>query len=193
MADWRSHYRWLFVPGRVPALHRSWHLNCTQRGMKCDRLDLGNWNDPTAGKWTIRLDLAIARSDEPVILVTHDVACFAVPWWAALASSERTAQIAAVVFVAPPDLDALHVEARFRPLGRFPCTPLPFPSVIIASADDPDASLAYSESLAERLGASVQNAGPAGRLNGFLRDDRWEHALEELLPPPERQRRAAAG
>lgn len=184
MDDWRQNVRWLFAAGRTPALYRSWHQRCAARQIKCDRLDLGSWHKVTAGKWTIRLDLAIARSNEPVVLVTHDVASYAVIWWAAFASPERRRQIAAAILIAPPDLQSSSVGDHIAGLAPFPCTPLPFPTKIVASSSDPDASLEFSEHLAEKLGATFQNLGCAGRLTGFLRANDWEKGIEYMLARP---------
>lgn len=47
-----------------------------------------------------------------------------------------------------------------------PLTPLPFPSLLVASEDDPYASVAFTRALAESWGSRWQSIGAAGHING---------------------------
>lgn len=174
-------FRWLLLPGRFPAINRTWHSSCTALKLDCAQIDLGNWHNPSLAKWVLRLDLAIARSDKPIFLVAHDVACFAACWWAAMAPKERTRQISGIILLAPPDLNGSDADPRFSSLPQVPCIPLPFPANVISSDNDPERPAALGQDLARRTGAQFFNAGAWDKLIGFLRTDSWQTKLKEMM------------
>ncbi|PWB84254.1 MAG: alpha/beta hydrolase, partial [Methylocystaceae bacterium] len=54
------------------------------------------------------------------------------------------------------------IDRAFLP---FPRKRLPFPSILVASADDPYADAAFSRELSKDIGAEFVDAGPAGHIN----------------------------
>lgn len=93
--------------------------------------------------------------------------------------------VSAALLVAPPDLKCL-VE-RPTPLRGFPPPPraaLPFPSVFVASENDPYMTLSAAASLANDWDCHFINAGAAGHLNpasGFGPWPRDERLLDQLV------------
>ena len=65
-------------------------------------------------------------------------------------------------------------DPAFRPYAR---QKLPFPSVLVASRDDPYSSLADSEALARQWGAQLLDAGSAGHLNAESGHGPWPEGL----------------
>jgi predicted alpha/beta hydrolase family esterase len=70
------------------------------------------------------------------------------------------------MLVAPPDLHsapgALPALASFTPV---PTAPLPYPSLVIASENDPHAGIEAAAEFARNWGSEFVNVGAAGHIN----------------------------
>jgi predicted alpha/beta hydrolase family esterase len=74
-----------------------------------------------------------------------------------------------------------------------PAQPLPFPTILVASTNDPHAPIASSAALADRLDADLLEIGPLGHINAATRLGRWDQGLRLLdLVRNERRRHPAA-
>lgn len=136
---------------------------------------------PLAG-WTARLVAAVEASGRPVVLVAHDLGAYAV----AAAAGRIAGRVAGAFLVAAPAPEA----ARTAALGRITLAPLPFPAVLVASRDDPQAPWAASEAMALAWGADLVDAGASGRLDGGSGHGPWPEGLmrfagflKRLAPP----------
>jgi predicted alpha/beta hydrolase family esterase len=113
---------------------------------------------------------ALDAIDGPVILVAHSAGVLMVAHWAALDQGRRP--IAGALLAAPPDLDAewpanYPPSATLRATGWAPLPPgpLPFPSILAASANDCLCGIAASERMAARWGSTLVELGEVGHLN----------------------------
>ncbi len=59
-----------------------------------------------------------------------------------------------------------------------PLIPLPFPSIVVASTDDPCVSLDRAELFARSWGSRLVNLGKAGHINSASRLGSWPEGLE---------------
>jgi len=126
------------------------------------RVQQQDWDSPVVADWVARLDEAIGASPMPPLLVAHSLGCIAVAHWAATHSSVRAA---AAFLVAPADVEQADTPEPLRPFAPIPIQPLPFPTVVVASRDDPYATFDRAEVLARAWGAALVDAGMAGHLN----------------------------
>lgn len=148
------------------------------------RAELGMWDRPHRNSWVTKLNAAISRADRPVIIAAHSLGCLAVAWWAALETQSFGYPVAGALLVAPPDVDAAGPEARISAFGPAPKLLLPFPSVVIASSDDPYISATRAHGLAKYWGSHFVDAGPLGHLNaesGLGRFELAESWLDRLI------------
>lgn len=181
-----SHPNCLIIPGLHGSGPDHWQTRWEQRE-DCRRVDLGAWNNPHRSHWITKLDLAIAYEREPVILVAHSLGCLAAAWWAALASTDRRGQVAGALLVAPPDVerrDAHPILQRFAPVPR---VILPFPTMVVASTDDPYATINRSYAFAMRWGVEFRDVGALGHINADSRLGNWPEGqgmLAELGAAP---------
>ncbi len=110
--------------------------------------------------------------DLPVVLVCHAAGCDV-----ALRAVHDLPQgrVRGAFLVAPPSARGQsHSAAAFAPV---PHGKLPFPSVLVASRNDPAADYARSEALAGALGSSFVDAGEAGGLDDAAGFGPWPEGL----------------
>lgn len=133
-----------------------------------------DWDRPRLDDWVAALDEAIAAAPEPPLLVAHSLSCLLVPVWAI--RSRRPVRGAVLVAPVDPGSAAFPRDAHEFEVVR---EPLPFPSLVVGSQDDPYATLEWSRQFAEALGASFVDAGRLGHINADsdLGDWSWGRGL----------------
>ena len=161
----------------VPGLHDSgpdhWQTRWLVCRDDCARVELGRWSEPSRTLWMSRLDRAVARSREPVVLVAHSLGCHAVAWWANEASAPRSEKVRGALLVAPPDVDRADAVPLLKPFAPTPDRALPFRSILAASRDDDYATFERSRWMAERWGSELIDFGRQGHLNAETRLGDW--------------------
>ena len=131
--------------------------------------------------WLPALDTAIRLSARPVVIAAHSLGCLALAWWAAMLSGEKADRLVhAALLVAPPDVDGLETSERIRDFRPTPRWQLPFPSILVASRNDPFAAYERSEQMAANWGSQLVDAGKAGHLNAESGLAEWPAGLRLL-------------
>lgn len=129
------------------------------------RVELGMWNTPHRNSWVTKLDQAIRAARAPVVLVAHSLGCVAVAWWAQLSGQPYGWPVAGALLVAPADVDRVDAPPVLRGFAPAPAAPLPFPSLLVASSDDPWIDQGRARALAGQWGSHFVDAGPVGHIN----------------------------
>ena len=111
------------------------------------------------------LDAAIAACQGMPILVAHSLGCMLVAQWAQSGSSLK---VAGAFLVAPSDTEAPSYPIGTNGFAPIPMAPLPFPSLVITSSDDPYVSLERAHAFAAAWGSRVVEIGAAGHIIGVL-------------------------
>ena len=132
------------------------------------------------------LDQALAEIDGPVILVAHSAGVMITLHWA----QRHQARIIGALLAAPADLEApmpagYPSQDAIRDNGWLPIprAPLPFPSIVAASTNDPLGSFDRIEQLAKDWGSQLVNVGAVGHLNPAAGFGEWlqaENLIREL-------------
>jgi predicted alpha/beta hydrolase family esterase len=156
----------LLVPGLDDGDPRHWLRQWERQCSDCRRVDLGTSDNPFRNNWVNRLNLAIHQAGRPVVLVAHGLGCLAVAWWAEYERPEHGNPVVGALLVAPPDVDRPGTDARLARFASCPRGPLPFPSFLAASQDDPLCTLRTAQLLALDWGSRFAFAGTAGRIDG---------------------------
>ena len=115
-----------------------------------------------------------------MILAAHSLGCLAVAWWAELTRQPYGWPVAGALLVAPADADRPSAQDEVRAFGPTPTTPLPFPSIVVASQDDPWIDLDRAHSLAVGWGSHFIDAGAQGHLNAASGIGWWSEGQELL-------------
>ncbi|MHA6719894.1 RBBP9/YdeN family alpha/beta hydrolase [Sphingomonas sp. RS6] len=170
----------LTVPGLGGSGPSHWQTLWEEARPDTRRVELGMWDAPHRNAWVTRLDQAIRGVQAPVVLAAHSLGCLAVAWWAALSGQPFGAPVAGALLVAPPDVDRSGVTAELQAFRPTPMAQLPFPSILVASSDDPWIGIARAAELARGWGSLFIDAGPQGHLNAAS-DIGWWKDGQRLL------------
>jgi predicted alpha/beta hydrolase family esterase len=156
----------LTVPGLGNSGPQHWQSHWENDRDNCERVDLGVWDRPVRTLWVNKLNLAIRQyADRPVILVAHSLGCLAVAWWAQYERPAYGTPVAGALLVAPPEVDHAPLAQALVPFAPAPNILLPFPSIVVASRDDPYMKFERARRLATFWGSGFIDAGAAGHIN----------------------------
>ncbi|WP_088316869.1 alpha/beta hydrolase [Kineosporia sp. R_H_3] len=147
------------------------------------RVHQRDWENPTRPEWVAAIDEAVRRHDAPV-LVAHSLACLAVAHWAA---AHPDVPVTAALLVGVPDPTGPDFPAAALGFAPVPTTPLAFPSVVVASTDDPYATEDFSHACARAWGSRLVSIGAAGHVNADSGHGPWPQGralLADLLTGP---------
>lgn len=167
----------LLVPGLNNSGPAHWQTEWESFLPKASRVHLGSWSHPRRAAWVTNLGIAIRQTPGPKILVAHSLGCHAVANWAAQEPDAANLGVIGALLVAPPDVDNIgdcSALASFKPSPR---QFLPFPATLVASENDPYASIEHSQKLARRWRARFVNAGLFGHLNADSGIGAWPYGL----------------
>ena len=142
--------------------------------MKAEHRD---WNCPDRDEWVAELDAAIGNCRGAPILVAHSLGCMLVAHWAASGSPLK---VAGAFLVAPSDVEAASYPAPVNGFAPIPLATLPFPSMVLASSNDPYISLDRAGALAGAWGSRLVQIGEAGHVNAESGHGAWPEG-EALL------------
>jgi len=135
----------LLLPGWLDSSPTHWQSRWQARHGFV-RVQQDDWQWPRRGDWMARLDEVLLAHERPATLVAHSLGCQLVAAWAA--HSRHGGRVAAALLVAPPDTERDDMPPQlfnWRPIVR---ARLPFPSLVVASGDDPYCSLARARTMA---------------------------------------------
>jgi predicted alpha/beta hydrolase family esterase len=138
--------------------------------------------DPSVAARVTRLDRVVEDVAGPVVLVAHSAGALVAVHWAAQHSPTRV--VGALLATPPVFADELPPEYpsidRLRGQGWMPIprSPLPFPSIVAASTDDPLGNPVRLRSLATSWGSCWHDLGAVGHLNPSSGFGDWPGAVE---------------
>lgn len=165
----------LIVPGLGGSGADHWQTRWEAKLSTARRVGQADWDRPDREGWTARLAAAVEASARPVILVAHSLG---VPTVAHAAPAFPPGRVRGAFLVAMPDIERPDapraVDPAFAPLPR---DPLPFPSLLVASRNDPYCSYERAEDFAYAWGSATVDAGEAGHLNPESGYGPWPEGL----------------
>jgi hypothetical protein len=183
MAD---HLTTLILPGIGNSGPDHWQSHWERRDASCCRVLQQEWDAPQRADWVRHLDEVIGTQTSPVILVAHSSANALVAHWAAMASSEHLAKVQAALLVAPSDPDGPNYPVGPTGFSPVPLKRLPFPSIVVASSDDPFVTVARAQQYADAWNSRFILLENAGHINVASGHGAWPEGyalLRELRSP----------
>ena len=140
------------------------------------RVEQENWSSPTRNEWVSALHTKLEEYDSPVVLVAHSLGCVTVAHWA---NENKSAAVIGALLVAPANAEQSSREC-FKTFCPVPKNRLPFPSIVVASTNDPYAAIENSARLAAYWGSKFVCAGDKGHINAQSGLGDWKEGLSML-------------
>ena len=153
----------LTLPGLWNSGPQHWQTHWERRHPDMRRVLQRDWETPDRAEWVAQLDAAVGACARPPVLAAHSLACTLVAHWAQSGSPHR---IAGAFLVAPSDVEAPIYPTGTTGFAPMPLARLPFPSLVVASADDVYVSPARAGAFARAWGSELVDIGAAGHING---------------------------
>ncbi|MBR0708829.1 RBBP9/YdeN family alpha/beta hydrolase [Bradyrhizobium liaoningense] len=149
------------LPGLGGSGDTHWQTLWERTDARFTRFQPASWDQPDLDDWEQALERAVARCAKPPVVVAHSLACLLVAHWAARFPSA----IAGAFLVALPDPDGGNFPAEAVAFKPVPDHPLRFPSLIVASTNDPYGALEVTRRRAQAWQSGLIVAGALGHIN----------------------------
>ena len=156
-----SRLQFFTLPGLSNSGPEHWQTLWERDDPSITRIEQRDWDHPEVEEWSRTVEEAVLSVTKPALLVAHSCGVTAIAHWAKRYSPD----IAGAFLVAPPDCDRADIEPAVRDFGPTPLETLPFPSMLVASEDDPYCDFEKARSFAQSWGSSFISAGRAGHIN----------------------------
>jgi serine hydrolase len=172
--------RFLILPGYGGSGPQHWQTLWEAQDPAFRRVEQKDWNRPVVPEWAHILERAVAESEGEVVLVAHSLACLLVSHWAAGSEAAVKAKVKAALMVGPPDPAGPAFPKDAAGFGPFPAGPLPFRSLVVASTDDPYATVEFSLRCSQGWESRFEVIGPKGHINAASGLGGWEEGRRLL-------------
>lgn len=166
--------QYLILPGYGGSGPAHWQTLWEIRDPAFRRVVQKDWDRPVAAEWAENLERAVAEVEGDVILVAHSLACLLVPHWAAGSAPAVKAKVRAALLVGPPDPAGPAFPAQAAGFVPVPPGRLPFRSLVVASTDDPYATVEFCLRCSQEWESLFEVIGPRGHINAASGLGEWE-------------------
>ncbi|MFC0203806.1 RBBP9/YdeN family alpha/beta hydrolase [Novosphingobium soli] len=170
----------LLVPGLEGSGPRHWQRRWADELEDAQLVELGAWDRPHRNTWINRLNLAIHNAGRPVVLVAHSLGCILAAWWSKFEQPGWASPVVGALLVAPPEVDFFPRDDRLTGFAPTPAEALPFPSILVASRNDPWIGFQTARHLARQWGSAFVDAGEAGHINADSSLGSWDEGKRLL-------------
>ncbi|MBZ9719186.1 alpha/beta hydrolase [Mesorhizobium sp. AD1-1] len=166
----------IVLPGIGGSGDAHWQSLWQHDNPRMTRFSPENWDHPRLADWIGALDIAVAGSERPPLLVAHSLSCLLVAQWQRVSSLP----VAGAFLVAVPDPSGAAFPSEASDFAPTPLEKFRFPSLIIASADDPYGTVGYVRRTAAAWGSGIVEIGAAGHINGASGLAEWPRGRDLL-------------
>lgn len=160
----------LIIPGYTNSGPDHWQTRWEKKLSTARRVEQAEWSKPVRDDWVENVRRAIEEARRPVVLVAHSLG---IPT-AIHAANLAAKPVAGAFFVAPPDVANPSVRPKhLMTFGPYRRERLPFPSITIASRNDPFCAFEVAGDIAAAWGSHFLDAGEAGHINAESGHGPW--------------------
>ena len=160
----------LIIPGYTNSGPAHWQTRWENKLQTARRVEQAEWSKPVREDWVERVAEEVNASSRPVVLVAHSLGVAA----AIHAIPKFRQKVAGAFFVAPPDVANPAIRPKhLMTFGPYQRDPLPFPSMTIASRNDPFGSYDHADNITNAWGSLLIDAGEAGHINAETGHGPW--------------------
>ncbi|CAN7755648.1 RBBP9/YdeN family alpha/beta hydrolase [Mesorhizobium sp. LjNodule214] len=157
----------LILPGWHNSEPGHWQSEWQATFPNVTRVEQDDWETPVYSDWAATLAEAVAAADKPILFITHSLGTALVMRWAQQGDTKR---IAGAFFVAASDRDRFdnQPDSPIRGFAPMLTDPLPFPSMLLASRNDPRVTFERAKFFADAWGSTFVDAGELGHMDTEL-------------------------
>ncbi|MDX2309447.1 MAG: alpha/beta hydrolase [Hyphomicrobium sp.] len=176
----------LIVPGWSGSGPDHWQSRWERSLKTARRVEQEDWRNPDRDAWCARIVEAAAQSVRPVVLVGHSLGTIAIAH-AGTKLARLPVRPVGAFLVAPADVDNASAwpvtdgetfnETAGKGFAPAPVATLPFPSVLVSSANDPYCTAARAQAMATAWGAAHLPSGDVGHINVASGHGPWPDGL----------------
>jgi predicted alpha/beta hydrolase family esterase len=170
MAGVLEQFRVLIAPGLHNSGPEHWQSRWQRLFPAFERIEQDDWEVPDLARWSARVDEVRQRDRRPTLVVAHSFGSLATVH----SLARDPAGIAGVLMVAPADPD------KFDVASLLPQHPLPAPSIMVGSTNDPWMAAPRAQLWAQRWGSRFIDGGALGHINAESGLGDWPEGLEIL-------------
>lgn len=167
----------LIIPGYTNSGSEHWQSRWQSSMANAQRVEQAEWSKPIREVWVKNTASQITASKTPVVLIAHSLGVAAAVH--ALHEDQGThSHVAGAFLVSPPDV--INPEIRPKHLmtfGPYPSAPLPCPSFVIGSRNDPFSDYEKMQETAADWGSFFIDAGESGHINSDSGHGPWPEGL----------------
>ncbi len=168
----------LIIPGLGGSGPDHWQSRWEAKLSTARMVQQDDWLRPQLADWTQRIQNAVETATRPVLLVAHSLGVAAVVHIAPRLPKQI---VRGALLVAPPsEAKTREIDAIDQAFTPYPRDPLPFPSLIVGSRNDPYATFSETEDLGFAWGSRCLDAGEAGHINVESGHGPWPEGLMSL-------------
>jgi predicted alpha/beta hydrolase family esterase len=141
------------------------------------RLSVDDWDRVECDDWVSRIERQLPSNGAEPVIAAHSLGCLAVAHWAArFGRPIRGALLVAVPEHAAPAFPREDTSG-FEPL---PNKRLPFPTIVVASSNDPYGSQQHARACAAAWGSEFVDVGERGHINAASHLGDWPDGIRLL-------------
>ncbi len=155
----------LVIPGWQNSGPQHWQTLWEQQNPIFLRVQQRDWDTPHREWWVQRISEEVRQAPAPIVFAAHSLGCIAVAHWVQLGQPELN-KIKGALLVAPADVDRKDCPGPIDDFRPVPRKLLPFPSILVASHDDPYLAMDRAREMARAWGSRFVDVGAAGHING---------------------------
>lgn len=160
----------LIVPGLNSSGPAHWQTWFEEQIPGAVRVVQRDWKSADLAEWSSRVRREISRSPGRILIAAHSFGALA----AVQAADDHRHRIAGALLVAPADPE------KFGVSELLPQSPLGFPTILVASSNDPWLSIERAARLAGAWDADFVSLGAAGHINTESGYGPWPGGLRLL-------------
>jgi predicted alpha/beta hydrolase family esterase len=164
----------LLLPGLGDSGPGHWQRRWGERFTTGRFVEQDEWDRPQLNDWVANIRREIVMATRPVVLIAHSLGVSAAVH---AAQGLADTKVRGALLVSPPDHEANGAPPEIAGFGDVPRDPLPFPSMILVSTDDPFCGVERAADMATAWGADFHTVGNAGHINVASGHGPWPEGL----------------
>ena len=135
------------------------------------------WDYPDRDAWVSDLQKTVWKLSGPMVFVAHSLGCLVTAEWA-IEHNDPAVRAAFLVAAPDPYGDAFPPDAGG--FGASTTARLGFPSVVVASRNDPYSTIDFAQKAAETWGSEFIDLGEQGHINAASGLGAWDEGWQLL-------------